>query len=159
MVSSLVTPSATAPAVNVTALATELAVKLLPTEDILKQFGLTAEQLRDMLRDQQFRQMISQIRADWNAATNSKERVRLKAALSVEENLLTMHQIVNNTDLHPGARIDAFKQLKELADVAPKTNVAEGTKFTLNIALQGQPAEKVVIDAQPQIPEGDIDAG
>jgi hypothetical protein len=74
------------------------------------------------------------------------ELVRLKAALSVEENLLTMHRIVNDSDMHPSARIDAFKQLKELADVAPRTNVAEGVKFTLNISLADRPAEKVIID-------------
>jgi len=136
----------TQPAVNMTALATELAVKLLPTEEVLAQFGLTADQLRGILQDKQFRQMVLQIRADWNAATNSKERVRLKAALSVEENLLTMHRIVNDSDMHPSARIDAFKQLKELADVAPRANVAEGVKFTLNISLADRPTEKVIID-------------
>lgn len=154
--SDLVTTTST---VNLTALATELAVKLLPTEEVLKQFGITADQLRAMLRDQQFRQMISQIRTDWNAATNSKERVRLKAALSVEENLLTMHAIVQNTDLHPGARIDAFKQIKELADVTPRANVAEGVRFTLNIALADGPAEKVIVESPSlgQVVDGELD--
>ena len=130
-------------------LAAELAVELLPVEEILKRFDLTAGQLRVMLKDPQFRSMIKQFRQEWHEAANAKERIRLKASLMVEDNLLELHALFNSIDVNPTSRLEAFKQMTQLADVLPsKESTYSGPKFNLTLNL-GQGAEPVTIDAEP----------
>lgn len=129
-------------------LAAELAVGLLPVPDILRRFKLTRDQLKLMLKDHQFKQMIVQFKREWHDAANAKERIRLKAALMVEENLLMLDQIFNDLELNPQARLDAFKQMVTLADVAPKADAAQtGPKFNLTLNL-GNDSKPVTIDAE-----------
>lgn len=128
------------------ALAAELAVGLLPIPDILKRFGKTSAQLKQLLRDPHFRGMVKQFKRDWNEASNAQERIRLKAALMVEENLLQLHTLFNTQDLSPVARMDAFKQMVQLADVAPKKDETAGPKFHLTLNL-GDTNDSLTIDA------------
>ena len=129
------------------ALAAELAVGILPLPDILKRFDMTSAELKVLMKDANFKQMVSQFKREWNEASNSKERVRIKAVIMVEENLLELHSIFNDIELNPSARLDAFKQMVSLADVAPKTNAPDsGPKFNLTLNL-GSSREPVTIDA------------
>lgn len=128
-------------------LAAEIGVGLLPLPDILKRFELTKDQLKLMLKDPQFRNMVRQFKREWNEASNSKERIRLKAALMVEDNLLALHQMFNNIDMNPGARLDAFKHMVNLADVTPRQEEATGPKFQLTLNM-GEQTKPVTIEAE-----------
>ncbi len=130
------------------ALAAELATRLYPVADTLKRFGLTADQLKHLMQDPQFRHQITEYRREWESPLSARERVRMKSALAVEDGLVELYRLYHDVTANPQARLDAFKQLVNLADMQPKQNAqAEGSKFTLNITLAGQEKEeKLIID-------------
>ena len=135
--------------------ALELAVGISPVADILKQFGLRKEQLKAMLQEQGFRNMVSQYKQEWLAASNAKERIRLKAAVMAEHNLLILHDIINDMDLNPTARLEAYKQVTALADVQPKKDVTDtGSRFSVTINIPGAEPMSVAAD---RVIEGETD--
>lgn len=129
-------------------LASELAIGMLPIPDILKRFGMTTVQLKQLLRDQTFKNMVKQFKAEWHEASNSKERIRLKAAIMVEENLVELHRIFNDIEMNPSTRLEAFKQMTTLADVQPRHTGPDnsGPKFNLTLNL-GDTSKSLTIDA------------
>ncbi len=136
------------PNLETAALAAELATRLYPVADTLKRFGLTADQLKHLMTDPQFRHQITEYRREWDSPLSARERVKMKSALAVEDGLVELYRLYHDVSAHPQARLDAFKQLVSLADMQPKANAqAEGSKFTLNITLAGQEKEeKLIID-------------
>ena len=134
------------------ALAAELGAKLLPTEEVLKRFGLTPLDLKQLLQDPQFRHMITDFRREWNSPMSAKDRIKLKALLMVEDNLMTLHQLFNNDLTNPTARLAAYDQMVKLADAAPKREAAGdgGSQFHLTLNLGAHAAEPFTIDAATQ---------
>jgi len=134
------------------ALAAELGAKLLPTDEVLRRFQLTPQDLRLLLQDPQFRHMITDFRREWNSPMSAKDRIKLKALLMVEDNLLTLHQLFNNDLTNPTARLAAYDQMVKLADAAPKRESAAegGSKFHLTLNLGAHAAQPFTIDAETQ---------
>ena len=132
-------------------LAMELAAGLLPINNIMTRFDLTKEQLRLLLLNPIFRGMVRSYKQEWLAATNAKERIRVKAAMATEEGLLELNRIFHDSMLNPTARLEAFKQMSNLADVQPKKDAVDtGPKFNLTLNLGSDPnaaAQHVTIDA------------
>jgi hypothetical protein len=118
------------------ALANELALGLLPIPDIIKRFGITKSQLKGLLHQDTFKRMVKEAKREWNSASNAKERIRIKAAIAAEEGLLTLYEIFQDLELNPSARLEAYKQITELADVKPKKDVQDtGQHFNLVLNL------------------------
>ena len=132
------------------ALAAELGAELLPTTEILKRFDLTEDALKHLLRnDAQFRMMIKDFKREWNSPMSAKDRIKLKALLMVEDNLISLHTMFNNINTNPTARMDAFKQMVTLADAAPKKDVlGDGPKFNLTLNLGAHACEPFTISAE-----------
>ena len=146
------TPTVTTlpPNLETAALAAELATRLYPVADTLKRYSLTADQLKHLMADPQFRHQVTHYRREWSSPLSAKERVRMKSALAVEDGLVELYRLYHDVTAHPQARLDAFKQLVNLADMQPRQNAqTEGTKFTLNIQLAGDTgrSESVVVEA------------
>ncbi len=134
------------------ALAAELGAKLLPTLEVLNRFSLTQADLSALLKDPQFRHMVADFRREWNSPMSAKDRIKLKALLMVEDNLLTLHTLFNNVQTNPVARLSAFKQMVDLADAAPKqaSGGGEGSKFSLTLNLGAHVSTPFTIDAETQ---------
>ena len=138
-------------------LAAELAVNLLPVPVVLKRFGMTRQELGHLLKDKSFKRMISQFKQEWENTSNSKERIRLKASLAVEEGLVEIFRIFKDVENAPTARLEAYKQLTQLADALPKKDeLAVGPTFKLTMNLGGDRLP-VTIDAAPDIKTLEID--
>ncbi len=119
-------------------LAAELAAGLLPMRDILTRFDLTKQQLEKLLTDPGFRSAIVEFRGQWRDAGNARERIRVKAALAVEEGLIELYNMYTNLDINPNARLDAYKQLVTLSDTAPvKDATPEGSRFSVIFNIPG----------------------
>lgn len=134
------------------ALSAELGANLLPLEEVLKRFGLTIGNLKDLLRNPQFRHMVKEFKREWNSPMSAKDRIKLKALLMVEDNLLTLHTLFNNAATNPTARLSAFDAMVKLADAAPKVTAPEGggNKFHLTLNLGAHQATPFTIDAETQ---------
>ncbi len=102
------------------------------------------------MQDKQFAHQIREYKREWDSPLSAKERVRIKSSIMVEDSLLELHRIFHDITMNPTARLDAFKQAVQLADMQPRQNTQnEGSKFTLNITLAGDSThpETVVIEA------------
>lgn len=130
-------------------LAADIAAKLLPLKEILKNHGITGAELKILLGSQQFRHQITDFRREWNSPLSAKDRVRLKTSLMVEDALPELYTMFYDTDLAPAARLDAFKKMVDLADMAPKAtdNAHQGPKFSLTLNLGNDNQKSVTIDA------------
>lgn len=141
-------------------LAFELACDLLAQPDILSRFELTKDQLAHLVRhDPQFRHQYRAYKEAWGAPKNTRERVQLKAGLAVEDGMPELYAIFRNPEIATQQRLEAFKQLTNLADVAPKKDGMDiGSRFTVNINLGTPDAPEVVVlgqsEAEPDEPIG-----
>jgi hypothetical protein len=132
-------------------LAAELATKLLPLADIMERYSLDATQLRHLMADTQFKQMIVEYRREWNSPLSARERVRMKSALAVEDGIPELHNIFYNTETNPTARLAAYKQLVDLAEMQPRREDAPtGPAFSLTLNLGGETAPLTLEHAPDQ---------
>jgi hypothetical protein len=136
-------------------LAMELAARLSPTSDILSRFNLSAEDFRAKAANPAFKQLYREAKAVWNSDANTKERIRIKSQMLVEDSLLLLYKMVHDADLSANARLDAFGKMAEMADVKPRkeaeTGGGNGFHLTLNfgdtpmeITAQALPEEKQI---------------
>jgi hypothetical protein len=119
------------------ALAAELAAKLLPVEEILERYSKTPAQLKQLMADKQFRHMVAEFRREWNSPLSARDRVKVKSALAVEDGILELNRLFYDPDVTPNVRLDAYKQLVQLADMQPKRDDAGpatgGFSISINI--------------------------
>lgn len=134
---------------SMAALAAELGAQLLPMPEILKRFEIDKDTLKALLKDPQFRHMVIDFRREWNSPMSAKDRIKLKSLLMVEDNLLTLHQIFNNANTNPTARLSAFDQMVKLADAQPKkeSDGSGGSHFHLTLDLGPHATKPFTIDA------------
>lgn len=135
-------------------LAYELAANLMPASEVFKRFGYSPAQARVIVASPQFKTLYAEAKAIWNSSDSAKERLRAKATLMVEDGLLTLWQMFHDGDTAPPSRLEAFKQIALVAQVAPKGGSGDadtGPRFNLTINIPeapGHPAQRVTIDAE-----------
>lgn len=128
-----------------TRLAWELVAQIAPLPDILRRWSMTYEQLKAKLRDPMFRSMVTETKKIWKSELNTKERIRIKSQLLVEDSLLDVYQIVSNDQLSPQARVDAFEKLAKIGDLMEKDKTqTTGERVTININLDQNNPMKIV---------------
>lgn len=129
-------------------LAWELVAKISPLPDILRRHNLTVTQLKQMMREPMFRSLMAETKKLWESELNAKERIRVKARLLVEDSILDIYQIVQNVELNPNARIDAFEQLAKIGELAaPEKNPTSNERVQITINIPGTD-KPVVINAE-----------
>ena len=73
--------------VNFAYLARQIAMDILPLDDVLETHKLSDEQWVAIQANPAFQATLVDMIADWNTAANTKNRVRIKAATGVEATL------------------------------------------------------------------------
>jgi hypothetical protein len=136
-------------------LALEIVSGLSKASDVLARYGMTEAQFREKLQNPQFKQLLRDTKQVWQSDLNVKERIRLKAALLVEDSLLGIFRMMGDKDSGPLTRLNAFRELARIASVEEKENKGggAGSKFVLNITVPGG-AQPVVIEGSAE-PKGD----
>jgi hypothetical protein len=119
-----------------TRLAWELVAQIAPLPDIMRRWSMTYDELKHKLRDPLFRSMVQETKKIWKSELNTKERIRIKSQLLVEDSLLDIYQIVSNDQLSPQARVDAFEKLAKIGDLTEKDKKdSTGERVTIQINL------------------------
>lgn len=139
----------------------ELAAQISPVKEVLARYGLTEVDLRERMEQPGFKAALKEAARAWQSDLNVQERIRLKAAALVEDNLLTLHGMLKQEATGPTAKLKAFEHLSDLA-VPKKAEgpASAGTRFQLNITIPG--TEKPVVvegEAKQDVQEGDWAAG
>lgn len=117
-------------------LAYDLACQLYPVGTILKQYGLTEPQLVNLLKNEQFANMVKETRAKFLSGLSTPERVQLKAQIALEGCIAPMYGIVHDPQTAVGAKTDATKILTTIAGLSKGDALPQqAQKFVLNISL------------------------
>lgn len=124
-------------------LALELASGLTPPEDVFARHGIGRAEAVQLLKNDIFKKMIRQAKADWDSHENAEERIRLKARLALEELLPDHFSMAISHSTPPPARNEATKILKSLAGMDRKDGFegtgGTGERFTVTINLGERP--------------------
>jgi len=147
------------PVINLSRLARDLAQDIYEPDQIRQTYALTQEQFNTILADPNFARMLREMVVDWNSASGTAERVKVKAATAVEAVLDSFIADVVDKSIPLTQRTDALKALMRLGELGEREalgSAAAGGSVSISINLgnpgQGQPPKTVTIDAEP-LPE------
>lgn len=131
-------------------LAWEIAAEIAPITDILKRYEISPQDFKNKLKDPMFRMAIREAKSMWKSDLNVQQRIRVKAAMLVEDSLLDVFAIIKNEHMPAASKLEAFEKLMKTADLAPKAGKGEGgpvgAGFKINIHLGSSPEQSVIID-------------
>lgn len=140
-------------------LATALAMGVYTPEQLCNQFAISRNELEKRCGDPHFQQMVYVVRNEWAAVENSKERIRLKAQLAAEESISTLATLIGDSNQPASARIQAVRELRDLADLAPKKTTEDDGKYDANkiqisINFRSAPRETIQGKSEGVVVEG-----
>lgn len=118
-------------------LAREIAMDIQPIEAILKHYEIDQKRWDELLRNSRFKALLASESEAWNAALNTHERVKLKAAAMLEEWLPELNNRLHDRQENLPAKIEGGKILKSIAgfDGRQADVGLGGEKFTVTINL------------------------
>lgn len=150
-------PAGTEQEINIVKLAREIAMDLRELDQILKQHGVTPAKFEELKRHPYFVRVLSAEVEAWESATNTSERVKLKAAAMMEEWLPSLYGRITNPDE------DLMKVVKggELvvkvaglnADTGGNSNPSDKVVITINMGADNK--LQVAKTVTPQVIEHD----
>ena len=141
--------------VNLARLARELAQDIFEPEQIRLAHSLTTDQFEQILNDVTFQKMLREMVMDWQSASGTAERVRVKAATAVEVALDSFFQDLTDRSIPLAQRTDALKALMKLGELGEKDGplgpVGSGVSININLGTpgQGHAPKTVTIEATP----------
>ncbi len=137
--------------VNFSLLARQIAMDILPLGDILDIHRLSDADWEEIQANHQFQVALGDMLTEWNAASNTKARVRIKAATGVEALLEPILTSVADPSVPLNQRIEGMKFLAKLGELVDQQEFGGGAaadRVQINI-YTGEPSSSVVIDALP----------
>lgn len=126
------------------ALAMELASQLTPPMEVFRRHGLSEQDAKVLLKDEKFQQLLKQSKAEWNAESNTADRIRLKAQMCLEQLLMPMFQTASNPQVPVPARNETTKIIERIAGVSNKEDGGGNGavfKLTINLGSEDRPKE------------------
>jgi hypothetical protein len=137
-------------AVDMAAVAREVAMDILPLEDIQRLHQLTDEQWIEITTNVKFQHMLHSMQVEWNSASNTPERVKAKASTGLEAVLETYIRDILDPSIPLAQRVEAGKFLAKLGELGDRNvfGAASGERFVINLNI----AERAThIDVSPTI--------
>lgn len=148
-------------AVDLAMLAREIAMDLFDVKQIIELHRLTDEEWTRIQATPKFQQMLSEMIAEWNSASSTADRVKMKAATGLESVLEVFIRDIADTSIPLTQRAEAGKFLARLGELdGQRGNLAGGggqLLIQLNIGEVVRRTEvQRTIEAMPElvIPEG-----
>jgi hypothetical protein len=128
-------------------IANEIAMDILPIEDIKKLYGYTDDAWGVLMRNPTFDAMLQDAIVTWQSAGNVEKRIRFKALASVEMSLLRFHTDMNNPEITLASRTEALKTIIKLAgmDKPEPVSGSVGSGWSLTINVGGASKEPITI--------------
>jgi len=140
-------------------LVTELAKDIIELDDILKFLDITKEDYLKISQTRSFKEALTVANTEWQGATNTHKRVKLKAAAITEEFMLKLFFLARDSVDEPlSSKTKAFEAISRIAGLGalePPVSVAGGATgnvFNLQINYSGGNSENLSIG--PSILEG-----
>lgn len=99
-------------------LAADLAADIYPAPEVFRRHGLDDADAKRLMSSEWFRHMIREAQSEWASVKNSKERLRIKGRVALEEAIPIIFSMISDDSIAPAARVAAFKELKDVSSVA-----------------------------------------
>jgi hypothetical protein len=123
-------------AIDLAMLAREIAMDIFPVGQVLEIHKLTDAEWIKIQETPKFIQMLAQMEREWQSASNTLERVKIKAATGLESQLEIYIRDIADPDIPLAQRVEAGKFLARLGELdGARQGIAGGPGFniTLNI--------------------------
>ena len=108
-------------------------------ETILARLGLTSSDYTDLSETRMFRQMLRTAQDEWEGASNTHKRIKLKAAVNIEEALPHFYKAMTSDKEPLSSKVKAFEVVSRVAGLGQTepVNAGAGQFFKLEINLGG----------------------
>ena len=143
---------------KIIALAQEIAKAITPIDELLTSLDISEEEWVYISKTKVFNDVLTNCSAEWNSATNTHKRAKLKAAAVIEK---ALPMFFNDMTSQHQKLADRAKVLEVISRVAglgatDAAAVPTGNTFKLQINFAGQPAEPLTLYSQnnPELVEG-----
>ena len=139
-------------------LAREIAMDIQPVEDILKHHEITGDQWEEIQQNPRFKGYLRGAVEEWQSATNTSERVKLKSMAFVEEALPEFYARAHDPKEPLSAKIEVLKTIAKFAGVGGSVEGAlAGEKMIVTINLGADQQLRIERDVTPQVIEGEAE--
>lgn len=142
-------------------LANDIASELQDLETILNQHGIDTNTWEVIANNVAFQRLLQQAVEAWGSMSNTQDRIKVKAALAIEDVLPSLHARLVNKDEHLGQQVEGLKWLRDLAGMTPRagsTGESAG-KVSITINMGADAPVKIEKDVTPQVIEATIVEG
>ena len=115
-------------------------------EPLLDRLGFTSSDYAELSETRMFRQMLTQAQSEWEGASNTHKRIKLKAAVNIEEALPHFYKAMTSEKEPLSSKVKAFEVVARVAGLGQPEPVPAGTGqfFKLEINLGGGVAPMVL---------------
>lgn len=145
-------------AIEFAALAREIAMDILPLNQILELHRLGDVEWQQIQENPRFKVMLADMVREWNATTSTRDRVRAKASTGLESVLEVYVRAIVDEKIPLTQRTDAGRFLARLGELDGQKDIlggGGGGGFSISINFNAD-AKPVTVEAKPgQIIEGE----
>lgn len=142
--------------INLRKLARELAMRILPLEDILNLHQVSMSDLERLEGWPSFMKMLAEETEVWQSALNTKQRVEIKTWSMLEEALPAINEYIHSPNFNDNAKVALIGVMQKQVGIGVKENSTAGASgekisITINTGSQELKLEREinpVIDAQ-----------
>jgi hypothetical protein len=115
-------------------------------EEVLNMLGFNSYEYADLTETRMFRQMLRQAQDEWEGASNTHKRIKLKAAVNIEEALPHFFTAMTSDKEPLSSKVKAFEVVSRVAGLGnpEPMNAGAGQFFKLEINLGGGIAPMVL---------------
>jgi hypothetical protein len=140
-------------AIEFAQLAREIAMDIFPLDQILEIHKLSTDEWLKIRDHPTFQSMFQAMLIDWNLASSTRERVRVKAATGLESQLETYIREISDETIPLIQRVEAGKFLARLGELDGAHQVLGGAgsdrfQITLNIGTLTKSMDAQIIDGE-----------
>ena len=136
-------------------LAREIAMDIRPVEEILRAHSVSDASWETISGSARFREYLSSMIAEWESASNTSERVKLKSMAFVEEALPEFFARAHDKSEALPAKTEILKTVARLAGFgAPGDTASMGDRLSVTINLGADKQLRIERSSIPAIIEG-----
>lgn len=136
----------------------EIAMDIQPIDDILKTHGIGSDEWEEIQENPHFTQYLRNAMEEWQSATNTAERVKLKSMAFVEEALPEFFARAHDPKEPLAAKTEVLKTIAKFAGVGGTVDGAvAGERMVVTINLGADNQLRIERDVTPQVIDGEAE--
>ena len=134
------------------ALAQEIVQAYQTKENILKSLCIDESDYELITQNPTFQRILRQIMTEWNGATNTSKRIKIKSQWAIEEGLPYIFQSMTDINEPLNARVEAFKAISKIGQLDTHDQIHGADRsFRLEInigTIDGKAVPTVTINSE-----------